>query len=63
MKTEELLRYRAMYREMRSRFGARFIVFGFRPAEGGGPDEIQRPDGEADSSPGVESGSKPCETL
>lgn len=44
MKTEELLRYRDMYREMRARLGARYIVYGFRPAESPAPDQARAGD-------------------
>lgn len=37
MKTEELLRYQAMYRAMKERFQTRFVEYGF--AGSNGPDE------------------------
>lgn len=37
MKTEELLRYQAMYRAMKERFRARFVEYGF--AGSNGPEE------------------------
>lgn len=63
MKTEELLRYRAMYHEMRARLGARYIVYAFRPAASGALNETQLQADEEVGSERVENGSKPCESL